>query len=775
MARIRSKLNIVFLTIIIISALSYAISIAWYNLVLSDIVSSVGQDKEREKCVQLIKDSFYEEQEILSKSIISFDTSGKDGFLKANSTISENLDKLKKESERLSDDDVKIIETLSGLNSQYSDLYNDILEIIEINSERGVVLHFQNCKTLFDKIINLEQKLKDSVNNRIDIRMKDSIDGVNHLKTKSAVDASKMDNLLSLTEDCRSYIDSVSVDMDIDSFEKVSADFDAAMDNLKNQVLELSESNKTYAELADSFKFDALRNDLIILSHINRLIYWTQREYYKGAEAVVLLDDACQDRNYAKAEAQKCIKSLSGSLTAQERKILNDVNSALLDKDKEFDMVVAEIAKLKEGKLKACYKSSLELANQHKSRIANLETSLGKYLSEDIRKSEETRKRIIWSLIGITIISIVLGMLIVLAISRNITDPIYSIIQLLSKAAEGDLTVRADIKNKDEIGELGKKVNIMLDGQQKMIGQVAATTQNISSLKQMLAEIFKHSKVSSNRMSENLRSIINTFKTRNPENEEGIDGIDKYALEANQVSQAAEKAIDGGIKAIEVAFAGEKVVVEAEKVIKRVTHTVEQISSSISELEASSGRIGDITNTITDIASRTNLLALNAAIEAARAGSQGKGFTVLADEIRKLSDGSNKAAGEIKEIIRDIQSRVMSVVDSINQGVHGVEEGIAKISAVKASINEIIGSVRSVLDTIRLAAQSAYRQKVSTEEFLREFSDMAKASLETAAVKENIGRALQEYEEVLKEIEHISSRLDEASAELGEALRRFRV
>ena len=256
------------------------------------------------------------------------------------------------------------------------------------------------------------------------------------------------------------------------------------------------------------------------------------------------------------------------------------------------------------------------------------------------------------------LVSLLIGMLIALLLSRNIVKPIKNITSLLGRAESGDLTVRTSVGSRDEIGMLSEKVNRVLDSQQKMVEQVASTTGDIGILRKKLAELFHHSRDNAGKVHSSVKSAVEGIKADGKRPDINIKGINELAAGVGDFSAATDKVVKDGMKAIEAAITGEKSVEEAGDAIKNVTGTVREIADSINQLDASSNKIGIITNTITEIASKTNLLALNAAIEAARAGQQGKGFTVLADEIRKLAEGSNKAAGEIKALIAEIQKRI---------------------------------------------------------------------------------------------------------------------
>ena len=304
--------------------------------------------------------------------------------------------------------------------------------------------------------------------------------------------------------------------------------------------------------------------------------------------------------------------------------------------------------------------------------LKKLETSYKSYLADDLERSRELKDNLLLTLAVIAFISLFIGMSAALWLSGNILVPIRNMTNLLDKAGKGDLTGRVRDRRRDEIGELGEKVNVVLDGQQRMIEQVKATSTNIGRLKNNLTELFSHSRENTGKVSKGFRSVMEGLmaivKTPVSQTAAAADDTDILAVTAG-------KAVEDGMKAIEIAVNGEKSVQEAEEVIRNVTDTVKQIAASINELEDSSDKIGNITDTITEIASKTNLLALNAAIEAARAGQQGQGFTVLAEEIRKLSERSNAAAKEIRNLINEIQERIRYAVGRIGDGVAGVDEG----------------------------------------------------------------------------------------------------
>ena len=377
------------------------------------------------------------------------------------------------------------------------------------------------------------------------------------------------------------------------------------------------------------------------------------------------------------------------------------------------------------------------------------------------------------TLAGISFISLFIGMFAALWLSGNILVPVRNMTRLLDKASKGDLTDRVRYKRRDELGELGEKVNVVLDEQQKMIEQVKTTSNNIGKLRNSLAELFSHSTENAGKVSMTFRSVVESLMSSEKVPETGAAAAAED--DADTLAATAEKAVEDGIKAIEIAASGERSVQEAEEVIRNVTDTVKQIAGSINELEESSDRIGNITNTITEIASKTNLLALNAAIEAARAGQQGKGFTVLAEEIRKLSERSNAAAKEIRQQINEIQGKVRYAVERIGDGVAGVDVGVGKIHHARGSILEITDMINQAVETLRAAANAiSSRQEIKAKPTVTA-GIPEEATSRTVVSGEELDAELELQQKTIKEMEAVTEKLDEVTNTLNELLERFNI
>lgn len=427
---------------------------------------------------------------------------------------------------------------------------------------------------------------------------------------------------------------------------------------------------------------------------------------------------------------------------------------------------------LEDNGLSESFAGASELYDRQIELLNKLETSYKSYLADDLERSRELKNNLLMTLAVISFVSLFIGMFAALWLSGNILEPIRNMTNLLDKASKGDLSGRVRYRRRDELGELGEKVNVVLDGQQKMLEQVRTTSTSIGKLRNSLVELFSHSRENTGKVSKGFRSIMDglmaVIKTSGTETTAAADETDIIAVTAG-------KAVEDGMKAIEIATNGERSVQEAEEVIRNVTDTVKQIAASINELEDSSGKIGNITDTITEIASKTNLLALNAAIEAARAGQQGKGFTVLAEEIRKLSERSNAAAKEIRNLISEIQERIQYAVERIGDGAASVDVGVGKINHARNSILEMTGVISQIVETLKATANAISSGQESKAELAGTISTIEKAANETVASGEELDAELELHHKTFKEMEAVTEKLDEVTDALNELLERFRI
>lgn len=344
------------------------------------------------------------------------------------------------------------------------------------------------------------------------------------------------------------------------------------------------------------------------------------------------------------------------------------------------------------------------------------------------------------ALLGILALSIMLAWL----VSRTVTGPIKAVVDTIRDIAqgEGDLTRRLPVLGKNEIGELSEWFNTFIGKLHGIINQVAGSSLQLASSSLELQQTTKQMTESIAQLSSQSTSLA----TAGEEMSATSGDI------ANNCHQAATNA--GG--ATQKATEGVAVVGQSIAVMNSIAERVQNAASTVDALGVRSEQIGAIIGTIEDIADQTNLLALNAAIEAARAGEQGRGFAVVADEVRALAERTTRATKEIGEMIKAIQKETKDAVTSMEQSVSQVEQGTSHASDSGRSLQEILDIINNVTEQISQIATAAEEQTATTREIssnVMNLNDLAQqndhALHETAVAANDVSRQAEELKDLV--------------------------
>lgn len=780
MINIRTKMILAFLITVAVSlTAAFGISYTGYKVIVSGIAASADNNNERVNCIQQIRELIGTEQQLSAECIINLNISIKEDFIKDNGLVTALIDKLMADT---ASNDANELKKLKEFNVEYLEAFNNTIVTGVLNSDTK---ELDNLVESFNAnhavLIGLEQKLKDSLFSRTVRRLDRLADVLKNLSDsydRQVVEAGDLSNKVDTLNKKISSFKNLPVAESVEQADREAKEFldeiIVGLSELGTGLGELNSKDGTVLNIPGQDYIAGIKGDISYVDLASLLIYHTQAKKIISNYALNLDDDKASKYTDAATETGKYVDKLEKMSVAQDKALLDNIKSSDTALNQQFDDILKLGKKIREQNLTLNFSDISELYGQQLQSLSRLENSFRQYLAEDVRKSNDMKAFLLWSLLGMALLSLIVGMVIALLISRNIIKPIRNITNLLGKAEAGDLTVRTQLKRKDEIGKLSEKVNNVLAGQQSMVEQFSNTRGDIGMLREMLSALFIHNRVNTDKIDGSAKRAVERIKADLKRHETSMKEISQIAAGVEDFSSATDQVVKDGMRAIENAVTGEKSVEEAENAIKNMTGTVKEIADSINQLDESSSKISIITNTITEIASRTNLLALNAAIEAAKAGQQGKGFTVLADEIRKLAEGSNKAAGEIKALISEIQKRIGYAVERIGLGISGVDEGVARINNARQNIYDITESIRFIIDSLKNAAETVRGQKSLVDELSKIMEGLNKtAESEVAVVGHNEENGVEKQRDVIVQMEELTRKLDIISENMSAVLERF--
>ena len=392
------------------------------------------------------------------------------------------------------------------------------------------------------------------------------------------------------------------------------------------------------------------------------------------------------------------------------------------------------------------------------------------------KETEQSVKTTLIILIVIAVVSSLAAVFISYVANKEIAVPIRKISACAQQIAKGDLTVPDFVvKGKDEISVLSRSFIDMKKSLQELIQICNDNAIDLSAMSEELT-------ASTNQVAESSVSVASNVEQMSEAltNVAAISEQSSSAMKetASSVHEIMAKTKDIHAKASDtsgLANVSEKNIGQVRNQMQQIFDTTQNTSSLIGNLINQSKQIQMITNVITEITDQTNLLALNAAIEAARAGEHGKGFAVVADEVRKLAEQSKNSANQIVTLVLNILEETQNVENSVQTGLTAVEQGVEMIDQSSEMFITIFDSFSSITSNIADISAMTTQIASSTEQVSSSSQELSGTVYEIAGKSGNISQQVEEQTATVQEVNAISENLTERSQELALAIGKFKV
>ncbi len=357
----------------------------------------------------------------------------------------------------------------------------------------------------------------------------------------------------------------------------------------------------------------------------------------------------------------------------------------------------------------------------------------------------------------------------------RVLRPLRDVGGVMLDAGKGDLTVRAEVIRDDEIGMLASECNALIASLGGIAGQVRRGAETVSAAASQLSASSEEINSSTIEISSSVQQIAHGAELQSRKVDETSRTMAVIASTTERVAAQATDAARTSEEAASVARRGEEAAEQAIVKIAEIQQAIETLAESIEVLGKRSEQIGGIVDVITSIADQTNLLSLNAAIEAARAGESGRGFSVVAEEVRKLAEGSGRAAEQIGELIKEVQSETAKAVRYMEIGTREVEVGSDVVARSSDALRLITDAITRMQQLAEGISSQMNEQASKTGEVDRAMHEIAAVVEENAASAQETAAAAEEQTACMEEITASAQDLSDMAQHLDEAVHKFRV
>ncbi|MFJ8065266.1 methyl-accepting chemotaxis protein [Psychrobacillus sp. NPDC096426] len=374
------------------------------------------------------------------------------------------------------------------------------------------------------------------------------------------------------------------------------------------------------------------------------------------------------------------------------------------------------------------------------------------------------------------VLSAIIGIIVIYLFAKHLANPIKLIAENVKKIANQDLSIKnIRIKNKDELGDLATGINTMTANLREVIDSVSSSAQQVAATSEELTASSEQTSRASEEITESIQQISSGQEKQLLGMEESKNSVSQISSSITEITTNIKELNDLSLETSKISLFGNEVITQTVEQMNHINNQSSVTTEAMIVLERKSQEIGEIINVITSIAEQTNLLALNAAIEAARAGEHGKGFAVVADEVRKLAEESGNAAKNISSLISEIQIDTNHTVQTVSEGKVAIETGMSYVANAGETFEKIADDVNAI--NLKLSIISSEIQEINsnTEVLVTEVNNTKGVTEKSTDYTQNVVAAAEEQYASMVEMTAASRSLAEMSEKLQDVVSDFKL
>ena len=373
-------------------------------------------------------------------------------------------------------------------------------------------------------------------------------------------------------------------------------------------------------------------------------------------------------------------------------------------------------------------------------------------------------------------IAIIVGIFVIWQYASSMAKPINRVVQAMERFAEGDLTQESmTIRSKDEIGKLASAMNQMQFKLKDMIHNIAQASDLINTSSKELSQSANEVNMGAEQVAITMHELASGAEGQANHSNELTSLMERFTADLRETNQHGEHIHQSSVEVLGLTNEGSQLMTSSNSQMKKIDSIVQNAVEKVKNLDAQAQEISKLVVVIKDIADQTNLLALNAAIEAARAGEHGKGFAVVADEVRKLAEQVAFSVNDITTIVTNIQQDFDVVTSSLEDGYQEVKEGTNQIKATSETFTTISDSINDVVESVQLISSNLSKVTEDGQKMNSAIQEIAAVAEESAAGVEQTTATTEQTSSSMEDMAGKSAQLSTLALQLKTLIAQFKL